>query len=172
MSSSSIHPQAGVEPAHGSTHSYLAIVVDGHRYGLPLAQVREVLRAVWISPLPAAPAVMLGVIDVRGRFVPVVDMRRRFGRESPALDPSERLVLAWTGSREIALRADSVEWFADIDQAAVEPVKDILHANGFVAGLAHTGDGLLLIQDLSAFLTEAESSAIESALAVFAADAA
>jgi purine-binding chemotaxis protein CheW len=99
--------------------------------------------------------------------VPVVDIRRRFGRVSPPLEVTERFVLAWTGEREIALRADSVEWFEDIDTVAVEPVADVIQRGSFVTGLAHTARGMVLVQDLGAFLSEAESAELEAALAAF-----
>ncbi len=169
MSSNNIQPRPGVETARDSTDRFLVILIDGDRYGLAQGQVREIVRAVWITPLPGAPAVVMGVIDVRGRFVPVIDMRRRFGRISPPLSPSERFVLAWTGEREIAIRADEVAWFSDVDAATTEPVPDVVRRESTVSGLAHTADGLLLIQDLAGFLSEAESSAVETALAAFSA---
>lgn len=171
MSENPDHPHRLVEGAEPDANRFVVIHVDGDRYGLPLEQVREVLRAVWITPLPAAPAIALGLIDVRGHFVPVFDMRRRFGRVSPPLDPAERFVIAWTGEREIALRADTVPFsFATVIAGAQEQVSDVLRRDSFVTGLAHTAEGLLLIQDLHAFLTEAESAELDAAIASFVAD--
>ncbi|MEO5509264.1 MAG: chemotaxis protein CheW [Longimicrobiales bacterium] len=165
MSDTSIHQSRLSERAEVGANRFLVIHVDGDQYGLPLEQVREVIRAVWITPLPHAPAVVMGVIDVRGHYVPVFDMRRRFGRISPEIDPSERLVIAWTGERQIALRADTVAFsFVDVGAGALEQVQDVIRRDSFITGLAHTTDGLLLIQDLHAFLTESESAELEDAL--------
>lgn len=156
-----------VRADHGASR-FLPIHVDGDRFGLALDQVREVVRAVWVSPLPGAPSVVLGLIDVRGHFVPVFDMRRRFGRSSPPLDPSERFVIAWTGTREIAIRADVVPFsFEAVPEEGIESVSDVLRPGSFITGLAHTPDGVLLIQDLRSFLTEGESDDLESAIAAF-----
>lgn len=168
MPATPIDPSRLSERAVNGDDRFLVIEVDGDRYGLPLEQVREVLRAVWITPLPDAPAIVMGVIDVRGHYVPVIDMRRRLGRTSPVLAISERFVVAWTGSRQIALRADSVPFdFTTIVEGAREQVTDVLRPDSFITGLAHTADGLLLIQDLHAFLTESESAELETAITQF-----
>ena len=60
------------------TREVLVFEVEGQRYGLPTADVRELVRAVTITPLPNAPAVIEGVVNVRGRVLPVLDMRARF----------------------------------------------------------------------------------------------
>lgn len=57
----------------------VVFVIDGQRYALSLGAVERVLPMVAVSPLPAGPAIALGVINVHGTIVPVVDVRRRFG---------------------------------------------------------------------------------------------
>lgn len=56
----------------------VGLTLDGQRYALSLAQVERVIRAVEITPLPQAPEIITGVINVRGRVIPVVDIRKRF----------------------------------------------------------------------------------------------
>lgn len=86
----------------------LAFELSGQRYGLPLAAVLEVVRAVAITPLPGVPPVVEGAINVRGRVVPVLDLRARFGLPPHPLDPDQHLVLARTGRRLVAVRTDWV----------------------------------------------------------------
>src|SRR5688572_3677891 len=84
----------------------LVFEVGGVRYGLPASQVREIVRAVTIVPLPRAPAIVEGVVNVHGTVVPVLDLRTRFRLPAKPLSHTDHLVLAWAGPRLVALRAD------------------------------------------------------------------
>jgi len=78
----------------------LIFELAGQRYGLAVDDVREVVHAVSISPLPKAPAVVEGVINVRGTVTAVLDIRRRFGHPAKPLAPSDHFVLARAGERQ------------------------------------------------------------------------
>src|SRR5690606_41066795 len=99
----------------------LVFELAGVRYALELPSVREVVRAVMISPLPDAPAVIEGVVDMRGALVPVYDLRARFGHPPRPLHPDERLGVAWTGSRRVSFRWERTRCVAHVPRARVEP---------------------------------------------------
>jgi purine-binding chemotaxis protein CheW len=140
------------------------------RLALELTVVREVALAVAITPLPEAPAVVEGIIDVRGEVVPVYDVRRRFGLPASPLHPDQRLVIAWTGERLVALRCDStgrIESVAAADMDTSSPLRSV-QGRRRIAGVARLPDGLALIQDLARFLEDAEHAALEDALSAHA----
>jgi purine-binding chemotaxis protein CheW len=114
------------------------------------------VRAVLPVPLPGAPGVIEGVINLRGTVVPVIDLRRRFRLPQRPIEPTDHLVIARAAGRLVALRVDRV-----VDLARVEPpdVQEVAAAR--VAKLP--GD-LVVIQDLAGVLSEAESSALDQAL--------
>ncbi|HSK20858.1 MAG TPA: chemotaxis protein CheW [Longimicrobiales bacterium] len=142
----------------------LVFELAGTRYALELRSVREVVRAVLIAPLPDAPAVIEGIVDVRGELVPVYDLRARFGLGARALDPDERLVVAWTGSRLAAFRCDRTEWVEHVDPASIEPADSVPGTGRHIAGVARLPEGLVLIQQLDAFLEDAEAAVLDDAL--------
>ncbi len=135
---------------------FLIFDLEGVRYGLPVAEVREIVRAVLPVPLPGAPGAIEGVINLRGNVVPVIDLRRRFRLPQRPIEPTDHLVIARAAGRLVALRVDRV-----VDLMRVEPtdVQDVATAR--VAKLP--GD-LVVIQDLAGVLSEAESSALDRAL--------
>lgn len=145
----------------------LVFELAGVRYALDLSCVREVVRAVLITPLPEAPSVVEGVIDVRGEIVPVYDMRLRFGHPPRTLHPDDRLIVAWTGERLVALRCDRTDWIEEVQSSAVEAPQ--FGRSGRIAGVAKLPDGVVLIHDLAGFLEEAEKLALDEALAAHAA---
>ena len=148
------------------TREILVFEAGGQRYGLPIGDVRELVRAVAITPLPDAPAVIEGIVDVRGRVLPVLDVRARFRLPAKALDPSDHFIVASAGSRGVILRVDRALQLARIDDAAVQPPETLGPGGRHVAGVARLEDGMVLIHDLATFLTAAENTALDEALAV------
>lgn len=86
----------------------LVLAIGEERYGIDLAEVAEVLPAVEVTPVPGAPAVLSGVVNVRGEIRPVLDLRRKLGLPTAGTG-SGRVVLLRKRGREFGLRADGVE---------------------------------------------------------------
>jgi purine-binding chemotaxis protein CheW len=142
----------------------LVFEVGGQRYGLPTVDVRELVRAVAITPLPNAPAVIEGVVNVRGRVLPVLDVRARFRLPAKPLDPSDHFIVASAGPRGVILRVDRATHLALVDEASVQPPQTLGPSATYVAGVAKLDDGLVLIHDLTTFLSAAEAASLEEAL--------
>ena len=138
--------------------------LDEPRYALPLSTVNRVVRVVEIMPLPKAPEIVLGVVNVQGHIVPVMDVRKRFHLQKRALDTDDRLIIAQTSTRTVALLVDSVvgvhtlaeNEFAGSEQAL--PFAEYLH------GVAKTEEGIVLIYDLEQFLSLDEERTLDAAL--------
>src|SRR5271156_1247745 len=91
-------------------------------FGIPLADVREIVRAVSITRLPKAPSVVEGVVNVRGCIVPALDIRARFNLPPKVLEPSDHLVIAFAKRRLVAIRVDRV---TDLVKLARSDVEDL-----------------------------------------------
>lgn len=136
----------------------------GQRGAIPSAGVREIVRAVPPVGLPSAPAIVHGVIDVRGTLVPVFDVGARFGLPSRPVRHDDHLILATTGSRLVALHIDRALDVALLDPADIGHPDVVVPGVRHVAGIAKLPDGLVLVHDLDAFLSEAEAAALDEAL--------
>ena len=146
------------------TREVLVFEVGGQRYGLPSVDVRELVRAVAITPLPNAPAVIEGVVNVRGRVLPVLDIRARFRLPAKPLDPSDHFIVASAGPRGVILRVDRATHIAVVDDASVQPPQTLGPSGTYVAGVAKLDGGLVLIHDLTTFLSAAEAASLDEAL--------
>jgi purine-binding chemotaxis protein CheW len=133
--------------------------VAGRRHGLAVDDVQELLRAALPAPLPGAPAAVEGVLNLRGRAVPVVDVRRRFGLPSREIEPTDHLIVTRAAGRLIALRVDRAVDLLRLGPADVEPAADLALGGG-VAWVAKLADGLVLVHAPSAFLSPAEADAV------------
>lgn len=146
------------------TREVLVFEVEGETYGLPTADVRELVRAVAITPLPNAPSVIEGVVNVRGHVLPVLDVRARFRLPAKPLDPSDHFIVASAGARGVILRVDRASHLALIDEASVQPPETLGPSGTYVAGVAKLPDGLVLIHDVTTFLSAAEAASLDEAL--------
>lgn len=138
--------------------------VAGLRGAVPARCVHEIVRAVEIAPLPGAPATVEGIINVRGEIVPVVSLRARFGLPASPVQPSEQIILISTASNEIAFRVDSALNITPVPDDDVSSPDALAQAGWNVSGVARTPDGLLVIHDPDAFVSEVEHAAVAEAL--------
>ncbi|WNG53020.1 chemotaxis protein CheW [Archangium minus] len=143
----------------------LLFTLEGQRYALPMEDVRELIRAVRLTPLPRAPVVVEGLLDLRGELLPVLDMRRRFRLPARPLSSSDHLVVAQAGARRVALRVDRAEGLLALEPGSLDSTPRELPGVGYVAGALKLPDGLVLLHDLRTFLSEAEALELEEALA-------
>ena len=148
----------------GNSLEVVVFEVGGLRFGLPAADVQELLRAVALVPLPRAPAVVEGVSNLRGRVVPVLDIRSRFRLPPSPLAPTDHLIIARAGERLVALRVDRATDLVRLPTADVEEAKGLVPGAEYVAWVAKVPDNLVLIHDLRTFLSRAESVALDRAL--------
>lgn len=138
--------------------------LDGQRYALPLSAAERVERMVAITPLPDAPDIVLGLVNFRGRVIPVINVRRRFCLPERELALTDQLLVAHTARRPVALVADAV--LDVIAYAAQNPIaaEDILAKIEHVEGVVKLSDGLLFIHDLDQFLSLEEENSLDHAL--------
>ncbi|MGH7804816.1 MAG: chemotaxis protein CheW, partial [Candidatus Binatia bacterium] len=140
------------------TREILAFEVGGRVFALPVARVIGLLRAVAIEPVPGAPPIIEGLINVRGQIVAVLDVRARFGLPSRPVSTTDHLILASAGSRTVALRVDRVVELMRFDPDRVESIDGVLPGIRDFDAVASLPEGLLMIQDVRALLSEAESA--------------
>jgi purine-binding chemotaxis protein CheW len=117
-------------------------------FGVPVSAVQEILRAVALTPLPNAPPHVEGVISLRGRVLPVVDVRRRFCLPTRPPEPSDHFVVVRLGECLAVLRTDRAIELKHLDAAAVDNAPRLPQ----VSQVATLPDGLVFIHDLQHFL--------------------
>ena len=138
--------------------------MEGQRYALPLETVERVVRAVEVTPLPEAPPIISGVINIQGRVVPVLDLRKRFHLEERAVDPEDHFVVARSATGAVALPVDEAEGLVrDLggDQvAAAEIVPDL----NYVEQVFLMGPEMVFVLAIDTVLTDDEELVLADSL--------
>ena len=142
----------------------MVFTLDGQRYGLELSVVERVERIVEITPLPKAPDIVLGVVNVRGDVIPALNIRQRFRLPEREIDLGDQLIIANTSVRVMALVVDEVMGVIAVSDAAVIDGGEILPGMDYVEGVVKLSDGMVLIHDLEKFLSLAEAKALEESM--------
>lgn len=148
----------------GRSNHLVIFILNEQRYALFLPAVGRILRMVEITPLPKAPEIVLGVINMQGRIVPVLDIRKRFRLPERELDPSDQLVIACTSKRAVALAVDKVIGVVERSGQEVIAAEKILPGMEYVEGVAKLEDGMILIHDLDTFLSLEEEKALDEVM--------
>ena len=138
--------------------------LDELRIALPLTAVERIVRAVEVTPLPGAPALVLGAIDVEGRVLPVLNLRRRFLLPEREIGPADQFLIAWTARRMVALVIDEAQGVIEREQSAVIGSDRIVPGLEQFQGVIKLDDGLVLIHDLEKFLSLDEARTLDEAM--------
>lgn len=132
-------------------------------YAVPVECVLKVIYSVEIRFLPKAPDIILGIINYKGSIVPVINIRKRFGLKDQEVGLSDRLIIADTGKRIVAILVDRISGIKTLSRQEVKAAEFFSFAE-HLKGVVRTDDGLILIYDLNNFLDLDEETALDEAL--------
>ena len=149
---------------HTMTDQIVVFTLDEQPYALPLPAVVRVIHAIEIRHLPKAPEIIIGIINVKGQIIPVADIRKRFGLAAHEIDPDDRLIIADTGKREVAILVDTVTGIRDLAPGQQKQARETLPFAEYLKGVAKIDDELILIYDLDQFLSLDEEKELEQAM--------
>jgi purine-binding chemotaxis protein CheW len=117
-----------------------------------------------MTPLPKAPEIVIGVINIQGRIIPVFNIRRRFHLPEREIELSDQLIIANTARRTVALVVDTVDGVIERLSEEVTPADQVLPRIEYVEGIVKLENGLVLIHDLDKFLSIDEEAKLDEAV--------
>lgn len=133
------------------------------KYGINVMQVQEVLRVAEIAPVPGATSYVLGIINLRGNVVTVIDTRNRFGLPSRETDDSSRIVIIETASHIIGILVDSVAEVVELRSSDIETAPNVGNdeTSRYIQGVTSRDNELLILVDLNRFLSDEEKAELD-----------
>jgi purine-binding chemotaxis protein CheW len=140
-----------------TTQSFVAFTLDNQKYALHLSAVEKIAQAAEIIPLPKAPDIVMGVINIQGRIVPVVNIRRRFQLPERDINIEDHFIVCRTDRMNVAILVDTVLDIIECSPKDIIEQADILTDMDYVEGVVKSAEGMILIHDLNKFLSTNES---------------
>lgn len=149
---------ADAAAAPGPELHLLTFVLDREEFGVPVTQVREVIRVSEITRVPQAPAHVRGVANLRGRILAVVELRSRLGLPPAELTPRSRVVVVEVRGRVLGLLVDAVSQVTKVPEASVVPAPEEVVSAGvdYLKGVARWQSRLIILLDLEKALAPTE----------------
>lgn len=138
--------------------------LENETYGINVMQVQEVLRYTEIAPVPGAPSYVLGIINLRGNVVTVIDTRQRFDLVSAEISDNTRIVIIESDKQVIGILVDSVAEVVYLRQSEIETAPNVGNdeAAKFIQGVCNKNDELLILVDLEKLMTAEEWAELDS----------
>ncbi len=135
------------------------------RYGLDIDKVYEIIRHQPITAVPRSPEFVEGVINLRGRIIPVVDLRERFGMPGAEPTKATRIVVAETGGTRVGFVVDGVSEVLMVPADAIEATPEVAAGSDadYLKGIAKLGDRLIILLELDGLFAAEEQTALASA---------
>jgi len=127
-------------------------------YGIAVMQVQEVLRMTEITPVPGAPEYVLGIINLRGNVVTVIDTRQRFGLPPQEVDDASRIIIIESGEQVVGLLVDSVAEVVYLKGSEIESSPNVGsdESSKYIQGVHSDQGELLILVDVNKLLTQEE----------------
>jgi purine-binding chemotaxis protein CheW len=149
---------ADAAPTPGPELHLLTFALDREEFGIPVTQVREVIRVSDITRVPQAPAHVRGVANLRGRILAVVELRSRLGLPPIELTPQSRVVVVEVRGRVLGLLVDAVSQVTKVPEASVVPApEEVVSADvDYLTGVARWQSRLIILLDLEQALLPTE----------------
>jgi purine-binding chemotaxis protein CheW len=129
--------------------------IGGEEFGVEILTVHEIIRSMEITKVPNAPHFVEGVINLRGKVIPIVDLRRRFSLESRKHDKDTRIIVIEIKNMIIGFVVDSVSEVLRIPSSTVEPPPPVVAGieSEYISGVGKLEDKLLILLDLDKLLS-------------------
>jgi len=141
----------------------LVFAIDAQRFALPIGVVERVLAAVYITALPKAPPLVLGVINMRGRIIPVINLRHYFHAAERDIQPDDQIIIAHCMQGVLAMVVDSTEVVACPEKELV-PLGQMFPMLGEPQNVFKRPDGIVPLCSLDSVLSLEELLALREAL--------
>jgi len=135
-------------------------------YGVNVMQIREVLRYTEITPVPGAPYFVLGIINLRGNVVTVIDTRIRFGLPVAEVDNNTRIVIVEVDKQVIGMLVDSVAEVTYLKESEIEKAPSVGNeeTSKFITGVCNKNDELLILIDLERMIDTGQAATVGEAV--------
>jgi len=131
-------------------------------YGIPITQVQEIIKIPEVTRIPNMPEFIEGVINLRGKIIPIIDLRKRFNLTQKQKDEEARIVITTIGGQAVGLVADSVSEVIRLPAEAIDPVPSVIsHINSeYLSGVGKLDKRIIILLNMEKVLNDLEKNSL------------
>lgn len=143
---------------------YLTFVLAEESYGLEILKVREIIGMMDITSVPMTPNFIHGVINLRGKVIPVIDLRLKFGLDAAEQTEETCIIVVYVGQMEMGIMVDKVSEVLDIAEQEIEdaPSFGATVDTSFILGMGKSSNKVTILLDISKVLTGSDLATLSS----------
>ncbi len=156
--------QGGLKQGKSQVLELVSFGIGNEEYGIEILQVQEIVRLPEIVKLPNSYRFIRGVINLRGKITPILDLREQFGLEAKEYDSTNRAIVVKIAGKSIGLATDSVSHVIRINSDEIEPAPPVIKgiAGRYVKGVGKYQNRFIILLDLDQLLTSSELKLISN----------
>ncbi len=142
----------------------LIFTLDNQRFALPVSSMERVFPVVEVTPLPDAPDIVTGIVNIHGSIIPVFNIRRRFRLPETAVNLTDKLIIAHTAGRSVGIVVDAVSDVMEYPEKDIVNADKIVPGMEYIDGVAKLDDNIILIHNIDKFLSPGEENKLDEAV--------
>lgn len=139
---------------------YVNFVLSNEKYAINIMSVEEILRKIEITPVPNAPAFIEGIINIRGKVVPVVDLKKKLNIGISNDDNNVRIIITNLKNKRVGFLVDAVDAVVRIERDLIEhaPALSVNVDSDYITGVAKTENGMVILLDINKIFSPQEQA--------------
>ena len=143
---------------------FVAFKLATELYGIPITQVQEIIQKPQITRLPQMPEFVKGVVNLRGKIVPVIDLRKRFNMPVGTEESQVRIIVTQISNQSVGLVVDSVKGVSHLSEETIDPLPATVRSveKEYLDGVGKMPDGIIILLNLEKILTETEKISLNT----------
>jgi len=144
------------------TKQYVSLLLNDEKYGINIMDIEEILRMLEITRVPKAPPFVEGIINIRGKVIPIVDLRKKLGIDANDYTNETRIIVVNLKGKKVGFIVDHVEEVLRVDGSLVDkaPSASTSVDNAYIKGVARLPEGMVIILDVHQIFGSGEANAL------------
>ncbi len=145
---------------------YVSFILANEEYGVPIMRVQEIIRFEQLTRVPQSSEFVRGVLNLRGRVMPVIDLRRKFGLAEQETDRHTRIIVVEANGQSMGMVVDEVSEVINIDDSRIDPAPELgtTVRTDFIRGMGKLDDRLIILLEIDKVLSAEETLELQEAV--------
>lgn len=141
---------------------YVNLLLNNEKYGIDIMDIEEILRMMDITKVPKAPSFVEGIINIRGKVIPIVDLRKKMALPANEYTNATRIIVVNLKGKQVGFIVDQVDEVLRVDSSLVDraPAASTSVDNSYIKGVARLQTGMVIILDVHHVFGSSEANAL------------